>query len=131
VVAGEQAQFGFPEVGVGLSVTGGVSLYLTQLVGLAKARELLLLGDRIDAMAAQRIGLIARVAPEGEHEAVAGELARRLADRPPVALDLAKRALDHGLGATLEPALALEIEHALVTSHSGEDAAPLAEFRRG
>ena len=88
-------------------------------------------GDGVQSVKGQRIGLIARVAPEGEHEAVAGELARRLADRPPVALDLAKRVLDHGLGATLETALALEIEHALVTSRSGEDAAPLAEFRRG
>ena len=47
VVATEDAQFGFPEVGVGLSVTGGISRLLPMLVGWAKAKELLLLGERV------------------------------------------------------------------------------------
>ncbi|QOC92345.1 enoyl-CoA hydratase/isomerase family protein [Micromonospora craniellae] len=131
VVASEDAEFGFPEVGVGLSVTGGVSRLLPHLVGLAKARELLLFGERVSAAEALRIGLVGKLAPAGGHEQVAGELAAALAGRPPVALQLARRALDLGLDGTLAQALTVEVDHALLTTHSGEHASPRAEFSDG
>jgi 2-(1,2-epoxy-1,2-dihydrophenyl)acetyl-CoA isomerase len=124
VVADEPAKFGFPEVGVGLSVTGGISRLLPALVGLAKARELLLLGEPVAAPEALALGMIGRVAPAGKHEEAAGELAEVLLRRPPTALQLAKRVLE----IDLEPALATETEHALLSSLSGENAAPKAEF---
>ncbi len=65
VVAGEDAQLGFPEVGVGLSVTGGISRLLPMLVGWARAKELLLLGERVSGLEAARIGLVARAVPSG------------------------------------------------------------------
>ncbi|MDF1602480.1 enoyl-CoA hydratase/isomerase family protein [Nocardioides sp. YIM 152315] len=131
VVASEDAQFGFPEVGVGLSVTGGVSKLLPALVGWAKAKELLLLGDRVTGAEAGRLGLVARVVVPGEHETAALELARRLAERPPLALSLAKQVLDHGIDATLEDAMVREVDHAILTSLSGESAAPTEAFNRG
>ncbi len=131
VVADENARFGFPEVSVGLSVTGGISRLLPQLVGLAKAKELLLLGERVSAAEAVEMGLISRVAPSGEHEKVALDLAGRIAARPRVAVSLAKRVLDLGLDATLEEALATEVDHALLTSLSGEGDVPREEFGRG
>lgn len=131
VVAAEDAQLGFPEVGVGLSVTGGISKLLPALVGWAKAKELLLLGDRISGAEAGALGLVARVVPPGEHETVALELAHRLAQRPPLALSLAKQVLDHGLDATVEGAMAREVDHAILTSLSGEGDAPKEEFSRG
>jgi len=131
VVAAEDAQFGFPEVGVGLSVTGGISKLLPALVGWAKAKELLLLGERVTGAEAGELGLVARVAPSGEHEAVALDLAHRLAERPPLALSLAKQVLDHGLDATLEGAMTREVDHAILTSLSGENAAPKEAFTRG
>lgn len=130
VVADEDAQFGFPEVGVGLSVTGGISRLLPQLVGLAKAKELLLLGERVPAPEAAAIGLISRVVPAGEHEKAAADLAERLKARPPLAVSLAKRVLDLGLDGTLDEALATEVDHALLTSLSGEGDAPREEFGR-
>jgi 2-(1,2-epoxy-1,2-dihydrophenyl)acetyl-CoA isomerase len=130
VVADEDARFGFPEVSVGLSVTGGISRLLPHLVGLAKAKELLLLGEHVPASEALAIGLISRVAPAGEHEKVALDLAGRVAARPRVAVSLAKRVLDLGLDATLEEALATEVDHALLTSLSGEGDAPREEFGR-
>src|SRR5204863_8757754 len=111
--------------------TGGVSKLLPYLVGLAKARELLLLGEPVTAPEALAIGLIARVAAAGEHERVAGDLAARLAQRPPVALQLAKRVLDLGLDGTVEQALAAEVDHALLTSLTDEHTAPREEFVRG
>lgn len=131
VVATEDAQFGFPEVGVGLSVTGGISKLLPVLVGWAKAKELLLLGEQVTGAQAGRLGLVARVVPPGEHEAAATDLARRMAQRPPLALSLAKQVLDHGLDATLEDAMLREVDHAILTSLSGEGDAPREAFTRG
>ena len=128
VVAAEDAQLGFPEVGVGLSVTGGVSKLLPVLVGWAKAKELLLLGERISGVEAARIGLVARSVPAGEHESAALALAHRLLDRPRLALSLAKQVLDDGLGSDFEQAMAREVDHAILTALSGEDVAPRRAF---
>ncbi|NHC23176.1 enoyl-CoA hydratase/isomerase family protein [Nocardioides sp. IC4_145] len=131
VVATEDAAFGFPEVSVGLSVTGGISRLLPHLVGWARAKELLLLGERVSGAEAARIGMVARAVPAGEHETAALDLAHRLADRPPLAVSLAKQVLDQGLDATFGEALAREVDHAVLTSLSGEGEAPRTEFVRG
>ena len=120
VVAAEDAVFGFPEVSVGLSVTGGVSRLLPVLVGWARAKELLLLGERVSGSQAAAMGLVARAAPSGTHE-----------ERPALALSLAKRVLDGGLDSTLEEAMGREVEHAVLTSLSGEGEAPREGFGRG
>jgi 2-(1,2-epoxy-1,2-dihydrophenyl)acetyl-CoA isomerase len=121
VVAGQDAWFGFPEVSVGLSVTGGISRLLPLLVGPMRAKELLLLGERFGAAAAHELGLVNRVAPPGEHERVALELAARLAAQPPLALALAKQALDRGVDCALEEAMAAETDFAALTVAPGQD----------
>ena len=128
VVAGEDARFGFPEVGVGLSVTGGISALLPKIVGPYRAKELLVLGDRITAARAAEWGLVNHVAAEGTHEETAIDLALRVAARPPVATSLAKRVIDLGLAASVADAMATEVDHAVVTSRSGENAAPREAF---
>lgn len=115
VVADESAQFGFPEVSVGLSVTGGISRLLTLTVGPIKAKELVLLGGRFSAAEAAGMGLVTRVTPPGAHETTALELAAALAGSPPFALTLAKRLLDDGLDGTLEDAFGREVDGALRT----------------
>jgi 2-(1,2-epoxy-1,2-dihydrophenyl)acetyl-CoA isomerase len=119
VVAGEDAWFGFPEVSVGLSVTGGISRLLPLLVGPMRAKELVLLGERFDAAAAREMGLVNRVVPAGEHEIVAAELAGRLRDLPPLALTLAKQVLDRGIDSALEEAMATETDFAALTVAPG------------
>jgi 2-(1,2-epoxy-1,2-dihydrophenyl)acetyl-CoA isomerase len=119
VVAAEDAQFGFPEVGVGLSVTGGISRLLPLLVGPIRAKELLLLGDRFGAARARELGLVNVVAPVGQHETAAAELAARLRDQPPLALALAKQALDRGADSALEEAMATETDLAALTVAPG------------
>lgn len=131
VVAAEDASFGFPEVSVGLSVTGGISKLLPQLVGWARAKELLLLGERVSGAEAAAMGLVARCVPTGEHESAALDLARRMAERPALSLSLAKQVLDGGLDSTVDGAMAREVEHALLTSLSGEGEAPREGFNRG
>jgi 2-(1,2-epoxy-1,2-dihydrophenyl)acetyl-CoA isomerase len=122
VVAGEDARFGFPEVGVGLSVTGGISALLPVAVGPFRAKELLALGEPLSAARAAELGLVNRVVPEGEHEAAALELARACASRPPIALELAKRVIDEGMSRPLDEMLDREVDNALVTWSSGEAA---------
>jgi 2-(1,2-epoxy-1,2-dihydrophenyl)acetyl-CoA isomerase len=115
VVATEDAQFGFPEVSVGLSVTGGISRLLPLLVGPVRAKELLLLGERFGAARALELGLVNRVTPAGQHEQVAAGIAARLRDQPALALALAKQALDRGAECALEEAMAAEVDFAALT----------------
>ena len=115
VVAAEDAQFGFPEVSVGLSVTGGISRLLPLLVGPVRAKELLLLGERFGAARALELGLVNQVTPAGGHEQAAAEIAARLRDRPALALALAKQALDRGADSALEEAMAAEVDFAALT----------------
>ena len=115
VVASEDAQFGFPEVSVGLSVTGGISRLLPLLVGPVRAKELLLLGERFGAARARELGLVNQVAVAGQHEQAAGVMAARLRDQPRLALALAKQALDRGADCALEEAMAAEVDFAALT----------------
>ena len=115
VVASEDAQFGFPEVSVGLSVTGGISRLLPLLVGPVRAKELLLLGERFGAARALELGLVNQVAVAGQHEQAAAVIAARLRDQPRLALALAKQALDRGADCALEEAMAAEVDFAALT----------------
>lgn len=129
VLAAEDAVFAFPEAGLGLSVTGAASRLLPLLVGPLKAKQLLLLGDRIDGPTAAKLGLVNEVLPGEALLDRALEWAGRMAEHPPSAVALAKRALDQGIDSSLDTALELEVSHALITEHSTEVAASAARFR--
>ena len=130
VVAASTARFGFPEVGVGLGVTGGISHVLPIAVGLTRAKELVLFGEQFGARRAEQLGLINRVVEEDELENVALEWARALRDRPRTALTLAKFALDRGAHSHIEAAFEVEIANALATRHSEEARQAAEAFRR-
>lgn len=85
---------------------GGMFL-LPRLVGLAKATEMILLGERVGGEEAARIGLVNKVVPRAELDAEAMALAERLADGPPLALAVAKEGLRRGM----ESSLAAEWEY--------------------
>ena len=100
----------FPEVSLNIFVTGAVTSFLPALVGLLKAREMLLLGDRYDASALQQLGVAWRVVPDSELMATANEVATRLAALPPLAAGAMKRVLNQTASTDLEAALRLETE---------------------
>lgn len=129
VVAGQDARFGFPEVGVGLSVTGGISSLLPRAAGLVRAKELLFLGEHFTAEDAQRLGLVNQVVPTGTHEQAALDIARRLAAQPPAALALAKSLLDHGADVGVQAAFDREVDAAIATMSTGEAEAAAEAFR--
>ncbi len=110
VLMAENAQIGFPEVSIGTNVGGGVTQTLPRLVGLARARELLFMGDRIDGREAARIGLVTRSVSDSELPAQAAAFAQRLASKAPVSMALAKGLLNHGESRDLQTQLGLELD---------------------
>jgi enoyl-CoA hydratase/carnithine racemase len=106
IVASETAQFGQPEITLGIIPGGGGTQRLARVVGKQRAMELVLTGRRMDAGEAEQLGLVNEVAAEGEWLERALELAQRVAKRPPIAARLAKQAVlaaeETGLSAGLE-----------------------------
>ena len=116
VVASEDSRFGFPEVNIGVTITNGGTWFLPRKVGLARARELAYTGELIDAVEAHRIGLVNRLAAPGQHREEAERLARRIASRAPVAVQLHKVMLDAAGESSLEAALNFETEALVQTA---------------
>src|SRR5215469_5564262 len=108
IIASDRAKFGEVFIKIGLVPDGGGTWLLQRLVGLAKAKEMVLTGEIIDAAEALRIGLVNRVVPAAELEATTRGLAGRIAAGPPVAATLAKSLLNRA--ATVDLAAALEGE---------------------
>ncbi|UMP05831.1 enoyl-CoA hydratase/isomerase family protein [Amycolatopsis sp. EV170708-02-1] len=129
ILAAEDAVFAFPEVSLGLSVTGAASRLLPLLVGPLKAKELLLLGERVSGAEAYELGLVNATAPADDLMDTALVWAAKIAAHPAAAATMAKRALDSGIDSSLDAALELEVSHALITEHSAEVAASSEAFR--
>jgi enoyl-CoA hydratase/carnithine racemase len=108
VIASERARFSEIFVHRGLTVDGGGSWNLPRLVGLRRAKELVFLGEFVEGIAAERIGLVNRVVPLDELDAIVNDWARRLAAGPPIALRVSKALLNNSMSVTLEEALDAE-----------------------
>ena len=107
-VADAGATFGLPEVNIGIVPSSGGTLRLTRLLGTARAKELILLGERFGAEHARSIGLVTEVTPPGESLPRALALAERLAAQPPLAVSVAKELVDAVPDSSAEAVLALE-----------------------
>jgi len=104
------AELGLPEISIGNFLGGGVTYLLPRLVGLAKARELVFLGERINGEEAVRIGLANRVLQDENFAEAAREFARRLAKKAPLSMELAKHQLNFATESTLDAAFKAELE---------------------
>ena len=106
IVASEQAEFGQPEILLGIIPGGGGTQRLARVLGKQRTMELVLTGRRIDAGEAQALGLVNRVTSPYEWLDSALELAQVVAGRPPLAVRLAKQAVlaadETALGAGLD-----------------------------
>ena len=108
-IAAEDAQFGQPEINLGSTPAGGGTQRLPRLIGAGRALEWLMTGDRMPATEAYRVGLANRVAPAAELQAVAMDVASKLAAKAPLAIKYLREAVYHGLDLPLEEGLRLEI----------------------
>jgi len=109
-IAAETAQFGFPHIKEGLIPWDGGTQRLSRVVGKAKAMEMLLTGELIDAEEARRIGLVSKVVSSEELATVTMDMAREMASKGPIALRYAKEAIHKGMDLTLEQGLRLEAD---------------------
>lgn len=119
-IADESACFGFPETGVGLTVTNAGTKLLTHIVGLGKAKELVFTGDFIDAGEALRIGLVNKVVARQDLMTEAIAMARKIGERSPLALRLSRVAIDQGMEASFDQIMELEASHLLTCINASE-----------
>ncbi|MEZ5345872.1 MAG: enoyl-CoA hydratase-related protein [Pyrinomonadaceae bacterium] len=108
--ASENAKMGQPEINLGIIPGGGGTQRLTHLIGEGKAMELILTGDMIAANTALDLGLVNYVHPAEELESKTMELANKIAEKSPVALQMAKEAVKTASRSTLEEGLKREID---------------------
>ncbi len=93
IVASDTAEFGQPEIMLGIIPGGGGSQRLARVIGKQRAMELVLTGRRVDAEEARRLGFVNAVVKKNELLEHATELARVVAQRPPIAVRLGKQAV--------------------------------------
>lgn len=107
-IASEKAKLGFPEVKLGIFPGFGGTQRVTRILGLGRTKELVFTGEMIDAKEAERIGLVEKVVPHDKVMEEAKQLAHTIAKRGPIAIRLAKTAINSGSEMDLKKALLLE-----------------------
>ncbi|HEX5203416.1 enoyl-CoA hydratase-related protein [Paractinoplanes rhizophilus] len=128
-IGGPSTKFLMAFANVGLAGDSGVSWSLPRIVGHARALELLLLAEPVDAASAERIGLLSRlVSADDEVLPAAHELASRLAAGPTVAYGAIKRELSVGDAGTLSDALAAEAQAQAICGATDDHRAAVASF---
>jgi enoyl-CoA hydratase len=108
LVAGESAQFGQPEIKLGVMPGAGGTQRLTRALGKARAMEMVLTGRTMGAREAEAHGLVTRVVPDAETVSAALGLAATIAEMPPLAVIAAKEAVNQAQELGLEAGLAFE-----------------------
>ena len=134
VVAAESSKFFSGAVRVGMAPDGGTTVTLTQLVGLRKTMEILLVNPTLTAAEALDAGIVTQVVPDGELTEMAFDLARTIASMPPLAITATKRLVWDGIGAQVSERLAEEartVSELSGTADSREGLAAVIERRPG
>jgi len=128
VFASEKAQFGQPEINIGIIPGFGGTQRLPKAVGMWRAREWIYLGEMITAQRAFEIGLVNRVFPQERLLEEVENIARKLSEKPPVALAQAKKAIQKGLVLDLHTGCVLEREAFAVTFAAADRAEGMQAF---
>lgn len=109
-VASDNAYFTLAYCNIGTSPDGGSTFALPRVVGVKRAMEIAMLGDRFDATAALDYGILNRVVPAADFNSEIAKLAKRLAAGPTIALAHTKQLINNSLEATVETQLERETE---------------------
>ncbi|SEH88275.1 Enoyl-CoA hydratase [Mycolicibacterium rutilum] len=128
-VAADDAVFWEPFIGRGFSPDSGATWLLPRLVGLARARRMLLLGEKVSGADAAQWGLIHDAVAESQLDDVADALVERLAAGPTVAIGLAKQAIGHSQHATLPQSMTQELFNVELSCRTSDFKEGLAAFR--
>ena len=108
IVASETAQFGQPEINIGVMPGAGGTQRLTRAVGKARAMEMVLTGNFISAQEAKEAGLINKVVPVALYLDEAIKMAQKIAEKSPIAVQLAKESVLKAFDAGLQEGLYFE-----------------------
>ena len=119
-ICSENAVFGQPEVGLGITPGFGGTQRLARIVGMGRAKEIIYTASNIKADEAYRIGLVNKVVPQEELMAAAQKMASKIASNAPVAVRLSKKAINDGLQVDMDKAIVIE-EHAFGDCFATED----------
>lgn len=107
-IASENAMFGLPEINLGAFPAAGGTQILPRIIGVALAKEMLLIGDPISAQEAYRIGIVNKIYPKQDVLAEAMKMAENLAKKPAYAVRTIKRVVDNGCEMDLSRAFTYE-----------------------
>jgi enoyl-CoA hydratase len=127
-IASPDANIGCPEVNLGIMPGSGGTQRLPRLIGIAKTKELLFMGDTVSGDEAYRIGLVNKVVPKESLLDEAKTWAKKLASKPRVALGLIKNAIDNGMNMDLPTALTYENDCFTLTYVSEDGREGMAAF---
>jgi len=128
IIAGESAKFGQPEVKIGIIPGGGGTQRMPRAVGKYKAMRYVLTGDLFGAKEAFDMGLVSELVPDAEVEKRAVEMARQIAELPPLAIQQAKEAVLRGMDAALDAGLAIETRASQILFSSQDQKEGMAAF---
>ena len=128
IIAAESAKMTMAYTNLGLIPDLGGTFRLPRLVGLARARELILTGREINAQRALEIGMVAKVVPDDKLMEKTMEFADRLSKRPPIALALAKEAINKSLSSDLSSVCTLEASMQSICLQSSDVKEAIAAF---
>ncbi len=109
-VASEKARFSQPEINLGIMCGGGGTQRLTRLIGEGRAMEMILTGDMIDAKTALDFGLVNHVFAPEDLEEKTFELANKIAEKAPIALQMSKEAVKFASRSNLDEGLRREVD---------------------
>ena len=127
-IAAENAKFGQPEINLGIIPGAGGTQRLPRLIGIAKAKELIYLGEIIDATTALNIGLVNKVVPLSSLMEEAVKLAKKLVTKPAVAMKMAKSSINTGMNLDITSALILESQNFIMAFASDDRKEGMSAF---
>ena len=110
IIASDEARFGQPEAMVGLSAGGGSPVFLPRFLPPGKAMQMLMTGEPITAQEAYRLGMVNEIYPRSELMSAALNIAEKIADNSPTAVQSVKRAVQNGQGEPVEQAVAIMMD---------------------
>ncbi len=128
IIAGDDAKFSQPEIKIGTIPGAGGTQRLTRAIGKSKAMMMVLTGDMIDAQTAYDWGLVAKVVPAQTLLQETFELAKTIADRAPVAVRLAKEAVNKSFEMTLKDGMDFERRNFYLTFSSADQKEGMKAF---
>lgn len=128
IIAGDEAKFSQPEIKIGTIPGAGGTQRLTRAIGKSKAMMMVLTGDMIDAKTAYQWGLVAKVVPSNTLLQETFELAKTISERAPVAIRLAKEAVNKSYEMTLKDGMDFERRNFYLTFASADQKEGMKAF---